>query len=150
MQNNNILGAMALTCAAFMYAIPTMAASMPEEDGDAPVLVVRTTADQSATKLAEIVSIKYTATDMVINLKGGEQKSIPMADVTTMNFSTVSASIGELFGENGEGKSYVIHDLAGNLIADGVIKNGRMTGAPALKGPYVITIGKKSKVVILK
>lgn len=111
---------------------------------DVPALKISKSDGESAVVLSELLSIKFTESDMVVNMKDGTQQTIALDDIIVMELGQAPTAISSLFSG---AEAYVITDLQGKVVSKG---NGDKFIMPTQKGIYVITVGDKSKKVLVK
>ena len=112
---------------------------------DVPMLTIQKTNGESNVVLSELLSIKYTDSDMVINMKNGTQLLFAFDDVLTMVTGLKPTAINSIFSNASQ--TYLITDLQGKVVLKG--KSDKFT-LPTQKGAYIISVGNKSKVIIVK
>ena len=112
---------------------------------DVPALKINKSDGESAVVLSELLSIKYTESDMVVNMKDGTRMVFALDDIIVMETGQVPTAINSIFSDKAE--TYVITDLQGNVVSKG--KGERFT-VPAQKGVYIISVGDKSRKILVK
>lgn len=112
---------------------------------DVPALKINKSDGESAVVLSELLSIKYTESDMVVNMKDGTRMVFALDDIIVMETGQVPTAINSIFSDKAE--TYVITDLQGNVVSKG--KGERFT-VPAQKGVYIISVGDKSTKILVK
>lgn len=110
-----------------------------------PALKINKSDGESAVVLSELLSIKYTESDMVVNMKDGTRMVFALDDIIVMETGQVPTAINSIFSDKAE--TYVITDLQGNVVSKG--KGERFT-VPAQKGVYIISVGDKSTKILVK
>ncbi len=113
---------------------------------DVPALKISKSDGESTVVLSELMSIRFTETDMVVNMKDLTKLVFPLDDIIVMELGQAPTAISTVFPGN-TAATYVITDLQGNVLSKG---NGEKFAMPAQKGIYVITVGDKSKKVLVK
>ncbi len=113
---------------------------------DVPALKISKSDGESAVVLSELLNIKFTETDMVVNMKDGTNQTFALDDIVVMEIGQAPTAISTVFPGN-TAAAYVITDLQGKVMSKG---DGEMLVMPAQKGIYVITVGDKSKKVLVK
>ena len=112
---------------------------------DVPALKINKSDGESAVVLSELLSIKYADSDMVVNMKDGSQMVFPLDDIIVMETGQVPTAINSIFSDTAE--TYVITDLRGNVLSKG--RGGRVA-LPSPKGGYIISVGDKSRKILVK
>lgn len=112
---------------------------------DLPTLAIHKRDGECTVVLSELLSVKYTESDMMVNMKDGTQLVFPLADILVMELGQQPTAVGGLFPHAAE--PYVITDLQGKILSEG--KGGPFVW-PTQKGVYIISVGDKSKKLILK
>ena len=112
---------------------------------DVPALKVGTSDGEAAVVLSELLSIKYSDSSMVINMKDGTKMVFALDDVIVMELGQSPTDINTLFSNTAE--TYVITDLQGKVVSKG--KNGNYAW-PTKTGVYILSVGEKSKKLIVK
>ena len=112
---------------------------------DVPALKVGTSDGEAAVVLSELLSIKYSDSSMVINMKDGTKMVFALDDVIVMELGQSPTDINTLFSNTAE--TYVITDLHGKVVSKG--KNGNCAW-PTKTGAYILSVGEKSKKLIVK
>ena len=110
-----------------------------------PTLAIHKCDGECTVVLSELLSVKYTESDMMVNMKDGTQLVFPLADILVMELGQQPTAVGGLFPHAAE--PYVITDLQGKILSEG--KGGPFVW-PTQKGVYIISVGDKSKKLILK
>lgn len=110
-----------------------------------PTLAIHKRDGECTVVLSELLSVKYTESDMMVNMKDGTQLVFPLADILVMELGQQPTAVGGLFPHAAE--PYVITDLQGKILSEG--KGGPFVW-PTQKGVYIISVGDKSKKLILK
>ena len=110
-----------------------------------PALKINKSDGESAVVLSELLSIKYTESDMVVNMKDGTKMVFAIDDVIVMEQGLSPTDINTLFSNTAE--TYVITDLQGKVVSKG--KNGNCAW-PTKTGVYILSVGEKSKKLIVK
>lgn len=131
-----LLTALAITAFSYCFA------------DDVPALKINKSNGESNIALSELLSIKYTESDMIVNMKDGTKQSIPLDDIIVMELGKIPTSINSIIGDMSNGETYSITDIEGKKISNGNVKEG--ISLPNQKGIYVITVGEKSKKVLVK
>ena len=112
---------------------------------EVPALKINKSDCESAVVLSELLSIKYADSDMVVNMKDGSQMVFPLDDIIVMQLGQATTAINSIFSDKAE--TYVITDLQGNVVSRG--KGERFT-LPSQKGVYIISVGDKSRKILVK
>ena len=112
---------------------------------DVPALKVGTSDGEAAVVLSELLSIKYTESDMVVNMKDGTRMVFALDDIIVMETGQVPTAINSIFSDTAE--TYVITDLRGNVLSKG---RGERVALPSPKGVYIISVGDKSRKILVK
>ena len=112
---------------------------------DMPALKISKRDSERTVMLSELLSIKYTDSDMVMNMKDGTTQVFALDDIIVMELGQTSAAISSIFAEAAE--AYIITDLQGDIVSKG---NGNKLSLPAQKGVYIVYAGDKSKKIIVK
>ena len=112
---------------------------------DVPALKINKSDGESAVVLSELLSIKYTESDMVVNMKDGTRMVFALDDIIVMETGQVPTAINSIFSDKAE--TYVITDLRGNVLSKG--RGGRVA-LPSPKGFYIISVGDKSRKILVK
>ena len=112
---------------------------------DLPTLAIHKRDGECTVVLSELLSVKYTESDMMVNMKDGTQLVFPLADILVMELGQQPTAVGGLLPHAAE--PYVITDLQGKILSEG--KGGPFVW-PTQKGVYIISVGDKSKKLILK
>lgn len=110
-----------------------------------PTLAIHKCDGECTVVLSELLSVKYTESDMMVNMKDGTQLVFPLADILVMELGQQPTAVGGLLPHAAE--PYVITDLQGKILSEG--KGGPFVW-PTQKGVYIISVGDKSKKLILK
>lgn len=120
---------------------------------DVPALKISKSGGESAVVLSELLSLKFSDSDMVINMKDGTKQTIALDDITIMELgqTTISSAIRNIFNDKGNDAVYTVTDINGKLVATGKLNSSLFTLQSSLpKGIYIITMGDKSKKIIVK
>lgn len=112
---------------------------------DVSVLKISKSAGESAVVLSELQSIKFTDSDMVINMKDGTKQFIAFNDIIVMELGQTPTSISSIFPDTDE--AYMITDLRGNILSKG--KDEKFV-LPMKRGIYILSVGEKSKKILVK
>ena len=112
---------------------------------DVPALKINKSDGESAVVLSELLSIKYTESDMVVNMKDGTRMVFALDDIIVMETGQVPTAINSIFSDKAE--TYVITDLKGNVVSRD--KGERFT-LPSQKGVYIISSGDKSRKILVR
>ena len=112
---------------------------------DVPALKINKSDGESAVVLSELLSIKYADSDMVVNMKDGSQMVFPLDDIIVMETGQMPTAINSIFSDTAE--TYVITDLRGNVLSKG---RGERVALPSPKGVYIISVGDKSRKILVK
>ena len=112
---------------------------------DVPALKINKSDGESAVVLSELLSIKYTESDMVVNMKDGTRMVFALDDIIVMETGQVPTAINSIFADKAE--TYVITDLRGNVLSKG---RGERVALPSPKGVYIISVGDKSRKILVK
>ena len=110
-----------------------------------PALKINKSDGESAVVLSELLSIKYTEFDMVVNMKDGSRMVFAMDDIIVMETGQMPTAINSIFSDTAE--TYVITDLRGNVLSKG---RGERVALPSPKGGYIISVGDKSRKILVK
>ena len=125
-------------------------ATVPCLADDVPALAIGAGGTETSIELASISNIKYTATDMVVNLTNGETKTFALDDVTIMTFKQVPSAIKSIISEASANDCFIISDIAGKVIVQGKAKDSESIVMPDAKGLYIITVGDKSRKILVR
>lgn len=128
----------------------TMAILPITADDEVPALCISQTNGENQVELSEILSIKYTGTDMVINLKDGTRQTVPLDDIIVMELGKMVVSVRDLVKQSNGCDTYTITDINGKLIAKGKIKSNKLVNMPTRRGLYILTIGNQSQKILIK
>lgn len=112
---------------------------------DVPALKINKSDGESAVVLSELLSIKYTESDMVVNMKDGTRMVFALDDIIVMETGQMPTAINSIFSDTAE--TYVITDLRGNVLSKG---RGERVALPSSKGGYIISVGDKSRKILVK
>ena len=112
---------------------------------DVPALKINKSDGESAVVLSELLSIKYTESDMVVNMKDGTRMVFALDDIIVMGTGEVATGINSIFSDRAE--TYVIADLRGNVLSK---VRGERVALPSPKGVYIISVGDKSRKILVK
>lgn len=112
---------------------------------DVPTLKVSKCDGESTVVLSELLSIKYVDSDMVVNMKDGTKLVFALDDIVVMEVGQTSAAISNIFTDASE--TYVITDLQGDIVSKGNVEKFVL---PAQRGVYIVSVGDKSKKIIVK
>lgn len=112
---------------------------------DVPALKINKSDSESAVVLSDLLSIKYTESDMVVNMKDGTRMVFALDDIIVMETGQVPTAINSIFSDKAE--TYVITDLRGNVLSKG---RGERVALPSPKGVYIISVGDKSRKILVK
>lgn len=124
--------------------------AMPCLADEVPALNITQGEGESQVELSTILSIKYTETDMVINLKDGSQHTFALDEITVMQLGQMTVTaLRELVTTMGEG-TYVLSDLGGKVVSKGNARVGESVTLPTKKGVYVLKVGDKTKKILVK
>lgn len=116
---------------------------------DVPALKITKTDSESAVSLSELLSIKFTESDMVVNMKDGTRKVVALDDIIVMELGETSPTdISSIFADSDINAVCTVIDINGKVIAKGKLTDSNLL--PAKKGVYVITVGERSKKVLVK
>ena len=112
---------------------------------DVPALKINKSDGESAVVLSELLSIKYTESDMVVNMKDGTRMVFALDDIIVMETGQMPTAINSIFSDTAE--TYVITDLRGNVLSKG---RGERVALPSPKGVCIISVGDKSRKILVK
>ena len=112
---------------------------------DVPALKINKSDGESVVVLSELLSIKYTEFDMVVNMKDGTRMVFALDDIIVMETGQMPTAINSIFSDTAE--TYVITDLRGNVLSKG---RGERVALPSPKGVYIISVGDKSRKILVK
>ena len=112
---------------------------------DVPALKINKSDGESAVVLSELLSIKYTESDMVVNMKDSTRMVFALDDIIVMETGQMPTAINSIFSDTAE--TYVITDLRGNVLSKG---RGERVALPSPKGVYIISVGDKSRKILVK
>lgn len=138
-------------------ALAALLALPMHADDEVPALNIHQMEGESQVELSEILSIKYTDTDMVVNYKDGSQQTFALDDIVVIEFGSMLTAIRNLIdsGSLADGKqpkdnySYTITDLRGKLISRGKAKSKRLISLPTKQGVYLLTVdGHTTKILV--
>lgn len=117
---------------------------------DVPALNISKSDGESAVVLSELLSIKFTESEMVVNMKDGTQQTFALDDIIIMELGqTTLTSISSLFDDCDINSVFTLTDINGKFIARG--NSSLFSLHPSLpKGIYIITAGDKSKKILVK
>lgn len=115
---------------------------------DVPTLTISKSSGDSKIVLSELLSIKYTDTDMVLHMTDGSMQNIALDDIIVMQLGQGPTAISSVFSDCNGNDSYTITDINGKLIAKGKVADSIVL--PGKKGLYIISVGEKSKKVLVK
>lgn len=115
---------------------------------DVPGLKISKSSGDTSVALAEVASIKYTATDMIVNMNDGSQHVIALDDIIVMKFGAVPTAISRIIAEADHDAKYTIADITGKVVRSGKVQKG--IAMPKAKGLYTITVGDKTKKILIK
>lgn len=117
---------------------------------DVPALKISKSDGESAVVLSELLSIKFTETDMVVNMKDGTQHTFALDDIIIMELGQTSqTAISSIFTDSDINSVYTLTDINGKIVARG--NSSFFTLHSSLpKGIYIITAGDKSKKILIK
>ena len=104
-----------------------------------PALVI---GDDTKVALQDIVSVKLDASNLYVLQTDGSSLTQPLA---TLTFGTTEYGMGirECLSENGA-SDFVVYDLDGRLMKQGVAQNAREVLAGLQAGTYIIRMGSRS------
>lgn len=111
---------------------------------DVPALKISKSGGESAVALSELLSIKYTDSDMVVNMKDGTKQVFALDDIIVMELGQTPTAISSIFSDYGKDAVYTITDVNGKIIAKGSLDSSLP------KGIYIISVGDKSKKLLVK
>jgi len=115
---------------------------------DVPTLTISKSSGDSKIVLSELLSIKYTDTDMILHMTDGSVQNIALDDIIVMQLGQGPTAINSVFSDCNSNDSYTITDISGKLIAKGKVADSIVL--PGKKGLYIISVGEKSKKVLVK
>lgn len=115
---------------------------------DVPTLKISKASGSDNIALAELLSIKYSESNMIVNMKDGTTQTIALDDIVIMEITDAPTAINSIFPNSNSNASYTLTDISGKVIAKGEVKNG--IELPKQKGIYVITVGEKTKKILVK
>lgn len=115
---------------------------------DVPALKISKSDGESAVALPELQSIKYTETDMVVNMKDGTQQVFALDDIIVIDVVQDPTAIRSLFAESDINAVCALTDINGKVVAKGKLADSNLL--PAKKGIYILTVGDKSKKILVK
>ena len=110
-----------------------------------PALKINKSDGESAVVLSELLSIKYTESDMAVTMTDGTGMVFALDDIIVMETGQVPTAINSIFSDTAE--TYVITDLRGNVLSKG---RGERVALPSPKGVYIISVGDKSRKILVK
>lgn len=119
-------------------------------DDEVPALCINNSKEEYQVELSEILSIKYTDTDMVINFKDGTKQIVSLDEIQVMEFGRMVTAIRNLTTQYKSNGAYTITDLRGNLVVKGNTKSSDEISVPIKKGLYLLTIGKRTSKILVK
>ena len=115
---------------------------------DVPALKISKSDGESAVALSELLSIKFTESDMVVNMKDGTKQTIALDDIIVMELGQTPTAISSIFADSNINAVYTLTDISGKVVAKGKLADGNML--PAQKGLYILTVGNQSKTILVK
>lgn len=131
------------TALAFMMAGSCLA-------DDVPALMISKSDGESAVVLSELLSIKFTETDMVVNMKDGTKQTFALDDIIIMELGQATqTAISSIFTDSDINSVYTLTDINGKIVARGNSSLSTLH-SPLPKGIYIITVGDKSKKILVK
>lgn len=126
-----------------MLVLPMMA------DDEVPALCINQSEGENQVEISEILSIKYTDTDMIVNYKDGTRLTFALDEIVVMELGRMVTAICTLAKQSNGNGAYTITDLQGKLIAKGKAKSKRQVSLPTKQGVYLLTIdGCTSKILV--
>lgn len=115
---------------------------------DVPALKIAQSDSESAVVLSELLSIKFTESDMVVNMKDGTKQVFVLDDIIVMEVGQAPTDISSIFADSDINAVCTVTDINGKVIVKGKLADSNLL--PAKKGVYVITVGERSKKVLVK
>lgn len=116
---------------------------------DVPALKISKSDGESSVVLSELLSIKFTESEMVVNMKDGTKQVFSLDDVMVMELGQTSPSdISSIFADSDINAICTITDINGKVVAKGKLADGNVL--PSRKGLYILTVGDKSKKIFVK
>lgn len=127
-----------------------LASLLPCFADEVPSLKIKTGATEANIELSGIRNIKFSESNMVVNLKDGTEKSFSLDDITIMEFGSTTSAIKEILAEGSEDSIFSIADINGKTIIKGKNKDFQGLNMSLQRGIYIITSGKTTKKILVK
>ena len=127
-----------------------LASLLPCFADEVPSLKIKTCDTEANIELSGIRNIKFSESNMVVNLKDGTKKSFSLDDITIMEFGSTTSAIKEILAEGSEDSIFSIADINGKTIIKGKNKDFQGLNMSLQRGIYIITSGKTTKKILVK
>lgn len=133
-----------------LLSVLVAALALPCFADEVPSLNISQNDAESKIELSGILSIKYTDTDMVVSMKDGTQSSFPLDEIVMIEFGRMASAIRTLLADECGDGSYAIIDLQGKVVAKGNVNANGTVALPVAKGVYMLSVGNKTKKILVK
>lgn len=106
--------------------------------------------DSQRIAVSEVTSIRYEQGQMIIALNNGEEVTMPIQEVKSITFESLSSAIQHLSAKQAN-VAFRVYDLKGNLLQEGVTDaDGKTTLADDLHGIFVVQVGKQGRKIVIE
>lgn len=115
---------------------------------EVPALKITNQDGERAVVLSELLSIRFTESDMVVNMKDGTKQVFELDDILVMQVGQMPADLRSIFADSDILDICTVTDINGQVVAKGRLTDRHLL--PAKPGVYILTMGGKSKTIIVK
>lgn len=106
--------------------------------------------DSQRFAVSEVTSIRYEQGQMIIALNNGEEVTMPIQEVKSITFESLSSAIQNLSNKQAN-VSFRVYDLKGNLLQEGMTDaEGKTTLSDDLHGIFVVQVGKQGRKIVIE
>lgn len=117
---------------------------------DVPSLKIGAKDANNELALSAIQSIKFSDTEMLVNLKNGTQKAFALNDITIVEFGKMTSAIKNILQEEGQDGEFTITDISGKVISKGKTTDNINGIVPEKRGLFIVRSGKVTKKILVK
>lgn len=126
------------------------ALALPVAAEDVTALSVKQESADTSIEVSQIQSIKYSDSSMIVCMKDGDALSFSLDEIVVMEFSQREAVVNALLEKHMVGETYIVADIKGKIVAKGIVGADKKPAIPSVPGIYILTMGKKSKKILIK
>lgn len=106
--------------------------------------------DSQRIAVSEVTSIRYDQGQMIIALNNGEEVTVPIQEVKSITFESLSSAIQNLSNKQAN-VTFRVYDLKGNLLQEGVTDaDGKTALSDDLHGIFVVQVGKQGRKIVIE